>query len=372
MKITHGAKTRKEARKRELKNPGWIPETRRERGRRAGPLVFFCVLCGFLFFSCSPQNEPRTRTEFLLGTVCSITVYGAAPEGVFSRAFSRVREIEERMSVNLPESEISRVNAAAGAFPVPAAKETLELVEAGLWFSRASGGAFNIAVGPLVELWGIGTSREAVPSAEEIASVLPRLDFTRIHVDKTAGVLFLGEKGMALDLGAIAKGYAADEAARVLREEGITRAVIDFGGNILVMGSRPDGDPWRIGVQNPASGRGEFLGILSVRDMAVVSSGVYERFFLGPDGARYHHILDTAAGYPVRNGLLQVTVSAKSSRDADALSTTLFALGLSAGMRFAEETRGIQALFVTEDKKIHATQGLRDIFRLTDKSFQFP
>jgi thiamine biosynthesis lipoprotein len=346
-----------------------IPDARKENGRGAGTFVFFCLLCGLFFISCSPPREPRTHTEFLLGTVCSVTVYEAAPDGVFPRVFDRVREIEQRMSVNLPDSEISRINAAAGFFSVPVAKETRELVEAGLEFSRASGGAFNIAVGPLVELWGIGTPREAVPASEKIAGVLPLLDFTRIRVDKSSGALFLGEKGMALDLGAIAKGYAADEAARVLREAGITQAVIDFGGNILVMGSRPGGEPWRVGVQNPAGGRGQYLGIIAARDTAVVSSGVYERFFIGPDGERYHHILDTATGYPVQNGLVQVTVSAKSSRDADALSTTLFALGLSAGMRLAEETPEIQALFVTEDKKIHATKDMRDIFRLTDESF---
>jgi thiamine biosynthesis lipoprotein len=310
--------------------------------------------------------------EPLLGTVCSITVYGEAPEGGISRALGRVREIEEAMSVTLANSEISRINAAAGAFPVPASSRTLELVEAGLEFSRISGGAFNIAVGPLAALWGIGTEGEAVPAREQIAAVLPLLDFTRIDVDRRAGTVFLREKGMALDLGAIAKGYAADEAARVLREAGITRAIIDFGGNILVMGSRPDGNPWMIGVQNPGAGRGQFLGIIRASDMAVVSSGVYERFFTGPGGERYHHILDTVSGYPVRNGLAQVTVTAKSSRDADAFSTALFALGLSAGIRLAEETRGIEALFVTEDKKVYATRGMRDSFRLTDESFGLP
>jgi thiamine biosynthesis lipoprotein len=287
------------------------------------------------------------------------------------KAFDRVREIENRMSVTIPESDIGRVNAAAGKSPVPVAEETLRLVERGLAFARLSGGAFNIAVGPLVTLWGIGSERAAVPGDGELAEALKRVDPSKTAADATRGTIFLEEPGMALDLGAIAKGYAADEAARILRQEGVTRAIIDFGGNILVLGSRGDGAPWRVGVQNPAEKRGQYFGIIAASDAAVVSSGVYERFFVAPDGQRYHHILDTRTGRPVRNGLVQVTVTAKSSTDADAFSTTLFVLGLGAGMELAEKTEGIEALFVTEDKKLYATRGMKEIFSLSDQSFAF-
>jgi thiamine biosynthesis lipoprotein len=309
--------------------------------------------------------------EPLIGTVCSITLHGPAQEDAFRKAFDRVREIENRMSVNIPESDIGRVNAAAGKSPVPVAEETLALVEKGLGFARLSGGAFNIAVGPLVTLWGIGTDLAAVPQDADIAAALGRIDFAKVAVNETEKTIFLQEPGMALDLGAIAKGYAADEAARILRQQGAARGVIDFGGNILVLGSRSDGTGWRVGVQNPVQDRGQYFGVITASNAAVVSSGVYERFFIAPDGRRCHHILDPQTGAPVRNGLVQVTVTAGSSTEADAFSTTLFVLGLQAGMELAEKTEGIEALFVTEDKRLYATRGMKEIFSLSDRSFAF-
>ncbi|MCL1818021.1 MAG: FAD:protein FMN transferase [Spirochaetaceae bacterium] len=344
--------------------------------KAALPLACFLVL-----FSgapreafCAPQREaPWTREEFLLGTVCSLSLFDEAPPEIFLRVSGRIREIEQRMSVTIPESDIARLNAAAGKEAVVVARETLEVVEAGLAFSRASGGAFNIAVGPLVNLWGIGTERAAVPPREAIDEALSHIDFTKVQTDARAGTVFLRDQGMALDLGAIAKGYAADQAAEVLREAGAGPAIIDLGGNILVLGTRPGGAPWRIGVQNPAKERGQILGVIAARGgTSVVSSGAYERFFTAGDGQRYHHILDTRTGRPVRNGLSQVTVTALSSREADALSTTLFALGLRAGLEFMEKTPGAEALFVTEDKLLYATPGMREAFRLTDTSFRFP
>ncbi|MDR3200892.1 MAG: FAD:protein FMN transferase [Spirochaetales bacterium] len=341
------------------------------RSKKGARCFFLPGVCAVLLFSaaCSPQNTARARTQFLLGTVCSISLYDSPSDDIFRKAFDRVHEIELMMSVTIEGSDISRVNAAAGLHPVEAADETLELVRSGLEFSRLSGGAFNIAVGPLVTLWGIGTERAAVPAQKDIAAALQNIDYNKVNVDEAARTVFLREAGMALDLGAIAKGYAADEAARVLREAGIRRGIIDFGGNILLLGTRPDETDWKVGIQSPGSPRGEFLGVLAAREAAVVSSGVYERFFTGEDGRHYHHILDTSTGRPVENGLAAVTVVTGSSRAADALSTTLFALGLSAGMELAEKTAGVEALFVTEDKKVYATSGMREIFRLTDEAY---
>jgi thiamine biosynthesis lipoprotein len=333
-------------------------------------LLHTSLLCAG-FVACSPQPQSVTRMEFLIGTVCTLTLYDTPGEEVFRKVFDRVREIETRMSFTLPESDIGRVNAAAGKFPVSVTEETFALVEEGLEFSRLSGGAFNIAVGPLIALWGIGTERAALPQDADIATRMRICDFTRVVLNKTEKTIFLEEAGMALDLGAIAKGYAADEAARILREEGISRGIIDFGGNIFVLGQRSGAEGWRVGVQNPAENRGQYFGIITAGDLSVVSSGVYERFFIAPDGQRYHHILDTKTGHPVRNGLTQVTVASRSSTRADAFSTTLFVLGLEAGMELAEKTEGIEALFVTEDKKLYASRGMKEIFSLTDQSFAF-
>jgi thiamine biosynthesis lipoprotein len=183
---------------------------------------------------------------------------------------------------------------------------------------------------------------------------------------------------MALDLGAIAKGYAADELARMLREAGVSRAIIDLGGNIYALGSRsPEKTrdsveaepPWRIGVQNPLDERGSYAGVLEVHDKSVVTSGIYERYFTGSDGKRYHHILDTTTGYPVDNGILSVTVIAPSSMDADALSTACFALGDEKGLALAE-ANGAQVIFIFEDKTIRGSAGALAVFTVSDESFR--
>jgi thiamine biosynthesis lipoprotein len=173
---------------------------------------------------------------------------------------------------------------------------------------------------------------------------------------------------MSLDLGAIAKGWAADESARVLKKDGVKGAILDFGGNVMLVGRKPNGQAWRIGVQNPMDTRGNYIGVLTCDEKAVVTSGVYERYF-EQDGRRYHHILDTTSGYPVENGLISVSIVADNSTDADALSTTIFALGLEKGRAFAAGLPAIGVVFITAERKIHLTENLQKLFELTDPEF---
>ncbi|MDR2588273.1 MAG: FAD:protein FMN transferase [Spirochaetales bacterium] len=331
-------------------------------------LFTFLTPLALLLFSCS---SPQSHTEYVLGTLCSLTLYENHKKEIFEKVFTRVREIDALMSRTLPESDIYKINSLSGEAPAPVHEETFRLVEAGIEFSRLSNGAFNIAVGPLVTLWSIGTQAAAVPPKDALPAALALTSYEDIILDKKSLTVFLKKKGMALDLGAIAKGYAADEAARILRDNANPRAIIDFGGNILVTGTRPDGKKWQVGVQAPGANRGEYIGIIEAQDTSVVSSGVYERFFVSEDGLKYHHILDTRTGAPVDNGLLSVTVIAHSSQKADALSTLLFALGLPEALRLAENTPGVEALFVTDGKKLHATRGLKKIFRLTNTQYSF-
>jgi thiamine biosynthesis lipoprotein len=309
------------------------------------------------------------RSEFVLGTVCSVDLYGKGSRRLYDRIFSRIREIEETMSASMADTELDRINRNAGLKPVKAGEDLLEVLERARHYAEASGGAFDPTVGPLVRLWGIGTERERVPSGEEIAGALALVDWRDLAIDRAGGTVFLKRGGMALDLGAIAKGYAADEAARVAVEGGIRRGVLDLGGNILVIGSRSWNRPWRIGIQDPGEGRGAYLGILLVRDRSVVTSGVYERFF-EEDGRRYHHILSTGDGRPVRNGLLSVTITAARSIDADALSTAVFALGYEEGRRLVEATPDTEAIFVFKDMSVRLTAGIREAFTLTGKEYR--
>ena len=297
-------------------------------------------------------------------------MYGVKDTKILDSAFQRVREIENRMSVNIETSEVSEINRNAGIKPVPVSDETFRVISEGLRFSTLSKGAFDIAVGRLVSLWGIGTDHARLPNLAEIKEALSFIDYRKVELSEGNRTVFVKEKGIALDLGAIAKGWAADEAARVLRERGVKHAIIDFGGNILVIGSHPEGRPWRIGIQNPETTRGSYLAIVPGTDLSVVTSGTYERFFTGPDGVKYHHLLDTKTGYPIRNGLDSVTVIAKQSIQADGLSTTLFALGREEGLKLAESLSGVEAIFVTEDRKVYLTSGIRKTFELKNPEFQ--
>jgi thiamine biosynthesis lipoprotein len=298
------------------------------------------------------------------------------------------------MSVNLADSEVSRINRAAGLAPVPVSPELFTVLGRALYFAEASDGAFDPTVGPLVNLWGIGGDNPKVPDKKEIEAALALVNWKELELSRKAGpdtdeapgsvpgtdgsvsaTAFLRRRGMALDLGAIAKGFAADELVKILRETRTKSAVIDLGGNIYVYGTRPRTGSflseagktakWRVGIQNPLDDKGTYVGYLELDEASVVTSGVYERFFTQNE-KRYHHILDTLTGFPVENGLLAVTITAPSSMDADALSTAIFALGREKGSALAEANRA-GAVFIFEDRTIRKTSV---DFTLIDTNFR--
>ena len=301
-----------------------------------------------------------------MGTVCSVTLFEKEKNNVYNDIFSRILEIENLMSVNIETSDISRVNAAAGKTPVIVHEDVFNVISRALFFARLSGGAFDPSVGPLVSLWGINSENPRVPSLEEIETLLPLVNWEDVELRQNTREVFLKNYGMALDLGAIAKGYAVDEAASILKKAGIKRAIIDLGGDIYVLGKRKDGTPWRVGVQNPNGTRKDVMGISRVTNKAVVTSGVYERFFEA-DGKRYHHIFSPFEGYPAGGGLLSVTVIADDSINADALSTAVFVLGYEEGMKLLKSFPGAQAVFIFDDNSVTLTPGAD--FTLTDKTF---
>jgi thiamine biosynthesis lipoprotein len=311
------------------------------------------------------------RSDLALGTVCSIRIMDGGSKAALDAAFARLRAIEASMSANAEGTVVAAVNAAAGEAPAPAPADVRYVAGKALWYAALSRGAFDPTIGPVVKLWSIGMAGERVPAPEEIKAALSLVGFGAVRIDDAAGTIFLPRPGMLLDLGAIAKGYAADEVARILLEKRVKAAVIDLGGNVKVIGRKPDGSKWRIGVQNPFNERGEHIGIAAVvGGSTVVTSGVYERYFVGQDGEHYHHILDTRTGYPVRNGLVSVTVISSSSVDADGLSTTLFALGLEEGMALAESLDHVEAIFIDEDRQVYLSSGAKAVFKLGDASFK--
>jgi thiamine biosynthesis lipoprotein len=319
-----------------------------------------------IFVSCAPSSS---RTDYVLGAFCSVKLFDQSKDSVYNDIFARAREIDNLMSVNIPSSDISRVNAAAGTAPVIVNKDTFKVIKRAVYFAEISGGAFDPSVGPLVSLWGIGGDDARVPSREEIDNTLSLINWRHIELNEETHSVFLKYKGMRLDLGAIAKGYAAEEAAAIIKNAGIKRAIIDFSGNIVTFGEKRAGSPWKVGIQNPNEKRGLFFGIINLKTaekQTLVTSGVYERF-IEKDGERYHHIFSVLTGYPVKNGLLSVTVIGSDSTDADALSTSLFALGFEEGIKLLDSFPGTEAVFVFEGNSVRVTPGVD--LRITDEAF---
>jgi len=322
------------------------------------------ILILFIFFPSCTKPE-YSRSEFALGTVCSVSLFEEGRNNIYNDIFTRLREIENLMSVNIPSSDVSRINAAAGIEPVQVHEDVFKVIERALYFAELSGGAFDPSIGPIVSLWGITGDNPRVPSQAEIEELLPLVNRQNVELDFSLKSVFLKNKRMSLDLGGIAKGYAADEAAAIIKRAGVKRAIIDLGGNIFALGEKKDKSPWKVGIQDPNDNRGASVGILRITDQTAVTSGVYERFF-EQNGIRYHHIFNPSSGYPSENGLLSVTITAPFSIDADALSTAVFVLGYVKGKILIDSMPETEAVFIFNDRGVRKTSGAN--FTLTDDS----
>lgn len=327
---------------------------------------FFIGIIFLTFFSVSCTRtdgervvEPQARSEIMLGTVSRITIYDDPSEKAFSESFARIAEIESKMSIHITTSEIAKVNDAAGTGPVKVSEDTFTVVQRALEAARTSHGAFDPTVGPLVAAWDIGGDNPRRPSQEEIDSLLPLIGYERVALDPDLLTIELLDPGMMLDLGGIAKGYAADEVARILLRNGVRKAIINLGGNVLTIGTRADGTPWRIGIQNPEEDRGGHVMIVGLEDKTLVTSGPYERF-LELDGVVYHHILDTETGYPVKTDITSASIITEESLFADALSTAIYSLGLEKGFALIESLPGVEAVLMDNQHNLYLTEGMKD------------
>lgn len=309
--------------------------------------------------------ETIDDNRFLLDTVVSIRLYESGRTELLEGAFELIEEYELQLSRHHSGSEISVVNAAPAGTAVAAADTTIELIKSSLEYAKLSEGTFDPTIGPLVDLWGIGGDGARIPEPEELKTTLALVDYRKVQLDEEAGAVTLMIPGMALDLGGIAKGWIADRIAEYLRENGEKHILINLGGNVLVSGGKPGGEPFKIGMQDPFDDRGRYLGIFTLESGSVVSSGIYERFFES-EGIRYHHILSSDDGYPVRKDLAAVTILSEKSVDGDALSTTVFALGLDGGIDLVESLDRVDAAFITLDGNIIMTEGAANRFEASD------
>lgn len=305
------------------------------------------------------------RGQMHMGTLVFLTA--VAPDkqlahDAIDQGFAEIHRLEQILSTWIPGSELSRINAAAGERAVKAGPETMELLAHSLEMARLTEGGFNIAIGPAVEAWNV--SREGrIPSKDELDATHPLMDLSVIHIDVEAGTVFLARSGMRVDIGGIGKGYAADFAARVMREAGALAGVVAISGDIKTFGRMPDGQKFVFGIQHPRKENGITIGQLELEDEAVSTAGDYQRYF-EKDGIRYHHILDPQTLQPARRSQ-SVTIVAETGVLADGLDTGIFVMGPEKGMALIERLPGVEGVIVAADGTVSVSSGLRDRLRLS-------
>ncbi|WP_443639155.1 FAD:protein FMN transferase [Blautia sp.] len=364
---------------------------------RSHSRFFYLILCTvlvcpmLLFTGCgnitdadtsTTGNQPISISSIKLNTAVQITIYDSQDKALLDDCLALCDKYELIFSRTNDKSELYKLNhrkdVSDGDFstdgpttpcPVSGTADTWHISEdlaallsEGLDITRESDGAFDIAIAPLTSLWDFTAEDPEVPDDAAIQKALPLCSSDGVTIDGED--ITLPSDDIQFDVGAIAKGYIADRLKDFLIKKGVKSAIINLGGNVLCIGSKPDGTPFKIGIQKPFADRNETEAVMDITGKSVVSSGIYERCFK-QDGKLYHHILNPQTGYPYDNGLISVTIISDQSVDGDALSTTCFALGLEDGLKFAEK-KGVQAVFITEDYELHYTDGFRDEIRVTD------
>lgn len=309
-------------------------------------------------------------TTFVLGTVISLKAYGDAAQKAIKQAIEKLNEIDDKLSVFKKSSEISQINQQAGEDFQRVSCETYYLLRKTIWYSELQEGAFDPTIGPLVSLWGIGTQKAGIPDDDEIRQKLMLVNYRDILFNEKKSAVMLRRKGQAIDLGGIAKGYAADVIRNIFIRNNIQSAVINLGGNIFVIGGKMSSEPWSIGIQDPYGVRGEFVGIVKETDKSIVTSGNYERYFIH-EGNRMHHIIDPRSGYPSNSQIISATIISDNSIDGDGLSTGVFILGVEKAIKLIESMKGIEAILITKGRDIYTTSGVKEEFLLTNKNYNF-
>lgn len=326
------------------------------------------VILSLGLVSCSKNISP-SQTRPVLGTVCTVQLFEYGKQKYYDTLFERLEQIEAHMSMNIPSSDIARINAASGVQKIAVHEDTFKVIRRALDIAQLSDGAFNPASGALVKLWNIGSDAPHLPSQEEIEGALALCDWRSVVLseDGEEKSVYLPVKGTALDLGGIAKGFAADELASLIKKLKIPRAIIDLGGNIYAVGEKKGKEAWKVGIKNPFDSAAAPVIALSVKDVSVVTSGVYERFFVY-EGRLFHHLLDCKTGYPADNGLMSVTIVNESSMDADALATAVFVMGKERGMDLLRRIN-TQGLCIDTEKTIDATESIKRQALLLNEEF---
>ena len=299
--------------------------------------------------SSTQTDQDLTYTDMLFDTVIKIQILDPADKSILDVLKKLCEKYDTMFSTTNTDSELYKLNHANGQ-PFTVSSETANLIQEGIHYSELSGGAFDLTIEPVSALWDFKADKPTVPSSDAIAQAVSHVDYTKVDIQDNTVTLEDPEAG--IDLGAIAKGYIADQVKTYLKKQGINHAIINLGGNVDVIGTKPDGSKYNIGIQKPFDESGEAITSVQLKDQTVVTSGIYERYFK-KNGKLYHHILDPRTGYPCENNLYSVSIITDSSTKADALSTTCFLLGYEKGMELIQSMDGVEAIFITDDEKVH-------------------
>jgi thiamine biosynthesis lipoprotein len=320
----------------------------------------FLLLLPLVAMGCNRLKTVQ-KTEPIMGTDVTITVVTRSVEEgetAIEAGMAELLRLDAMMSLYKDTSEITRVNLAAGKYPVKVSPEMIEVVERAAKVSKLSGGVFDVTIGPLVVLWQMRLKEGRIPTDQEIARIRPLVNYRDIVINKKASTLFLKKRGMILDFGGM-KGYLADRVADIIKKRGIKNAVIALAGDIWVLGHREDGKPWKIGVQHPRE-HDKILTVLNLSDKYISTSGDYERFVI-KGKKRYHHIIDPRTGKP-STGVISVTLIGSPGAFIDPLAKAPFILGAEQGLKIVKKF-GVDAIIVDDQGKVYMTDGIKQFDR---------
>ena len=315
----------------------------------------------------TPDTRIYAYSAVLMGSPILLKLFDHN-EGLASRVFRLIKQQENIFTVNRRDSDVMAINHAAGSHAVVVSAQVFDLIRCAKAVSQLPESSFNFTIGPLVKRWKIGFSGHSVPDASDLQALLALTDPDDVILDEPSRSVFLQKAGMEIDLGAIAKGYIADVVRDYLRQEKVTDALVNLGGNVQTLGAGAEG-AWAIGLKKPFSTPDALIGVINVKGKSVVTSGIYERYFES-EGQRYHHILDPKTGYPLDNELLSVTVISDDSIDGDIYTTLLYGMGVEKSLACLKNIPQIEAIFVTKDQQVIFSSQRQFSFTLLDNSFR--
>ena len=326
--------------------------------RLSGVLLF--LLCIAMLTACqnSDENKKVSKDIFAMDTYMTVTAYGKNAENGVNKAVDEINRLETVLSAEKQESDIYKLNETGSG---TLSTDTKNIVSKALEINKTTNGAFDISIYPLMVKWGFTTQKYNVPSKNEISKLLKDVDSSKIIFDEKSGNIKLKEN-MKIDLGGIAKGYTSNRVMQIFKECGVKSGLVSLGGNVQALGTKTDGTAWQIAIENPDKSS-DYIGVVSVKDKAVITSGGYERYF-EKNGKTYHHILDPETGYPVESGLKSVTIVSDDGTLADALSTSLFVMGKEKALDYWREHKNeFDTVLVEDNGDITITGGLEKIFK---------